>query len=642
MAQTCLRFSDTMPHPKVYGTFLVLVVAVNLMFIAPLLDSVMIGDDNWCFAQVKGAGLLQHKTLVELTWDDTLAWIKSGRWFPLASYRVPVFYYLDRFAYKATMILAIMVNILLLGYFIRVVSNSRWLALISMLLPPIFLQIRANYHDPILSYHFVMQFLVSFTLLSLVLFIKYLTNRNYVPFLASLFLYFISLLIYEVAYTFWILYFLTAVTLLGRSKIRFAIRSSSPFAILAGINIAITLILRSWFGTPYEGTQLNVSFTAWFITFLKQMYAGIPLSCSISSYKMERIVLYIKDCGFTDTVVLCCFWAILWYFISSQYVEELTIGEDKGPNKKWAFTGLALWVLPAPLIALSIKYQGELKWGYGYLPVYISYFGIMIIVSLLITSVYQFVKSKKSFLRSTVIAIVTAAGVFIVAMNYGGNRFGISSKSYSLHQRQLAIDALKDNLMKFVPAHSYILAPSPVDSRFVRMYAGISVKLASYLLGGLELGTGAKSVEEVFRPFLSSETGCYLFDQTAQPFLLRFESLLPGAGYAILGKVDRLSVFDSSIQGVASKEIYLYWHTPSRCVNPPHSVYAVGRWLDKDALEQGGLFKFDIGELDLIHVGSKGNVYKLPPNLLQGYADIKSLTMYGVSEDVGDSTFSKP
>ena len=131
-----------------------LVVAVNLMFIAPLLDSVMIGDDNWCFAQVKGAGLLQHKTLVELTWDDTLAWIKSGRWFPLASYRVPVFYYLDRFAYKATMILAIMVNILLLGYFIRVVSNSRWLALISMLLPPIFLQIRANYHDPILSYHF--------------------------------------------------------------------------------------------------------------------------------------------------------------------------------------------------------------------------------------------------------------------------------------------------------------------------------------------------------------------------------------------------------------------------------------------------------------------------------------------------------
>lgn len=461
--------------------------------------------------------------------------------------------------------------------------------------------------------------------------------------IASMFLYFISLLIYEIAYTFWILYLLTAVISLGPGKIKVAIRNSSPFVVLAVINIAITLILRSYFGTPYEGTQLDFSFTPWFVTFLKQMYAGIPLSCSISSYKIERSIFYLRDFGITDVVTLCSLWAILWYFISGQFIEELAIETCEGLNKEWTLIGLALWLLPSPLIALSVKYQAELKWGYGYLPVYISYFGIIIIVSFFITRLYRSIKSRKSFVRSTVIVIATAVGVFIVGMNYGGNRFGISSKDHDLHQRQLAIDALKDDLMKFVPEHSFILAPTPVDSRFIRMYAGLSVRTTSQAPGGIETAAGMKSVQEILQPFLYSESGDYIFDQPAQqPFLLRYEALPTGAGYAVLAALDRLSVFNSSIQGAASSKIYLYWHPPTRCVDQQRSVYAVGRWLDKDSLELGGVFKFDIGELDLIHVGSKGSVYKLPSNLLQGYADIKSLTMYGVSEDVGDSTFSKP
>jgi hypothetical protein len=642
MDQIFSRLGDTMSRQNIHGIFFMLVVAINFMFIAPLLDSVMVGDDVWYFAQIKGTGLLQNKNVVQLTWDDTIAWIKTGRWFPLASYRVPVFYYLDRFEYKAVMAFTIMINIVLLGYFTRIISNSRWLALISMLLPPMFLQIRANYHDPILSYHFVMQLLVSLTLVSLVLFLRYLKNRTYVPLCASLFLYFISLLIYEVAYTFWVLYVLTAVVFLEPGKIKSALSSSLPFALLAGINIAITLILRSWFGTPYEGIQLNSGFSPWLIAFLKQTYAGLPLSCSISTDKMARIVLYLKDCGLTDTLALCSFWAISWYFVSFEYMKELTTGTHEGPNKKWILIGLALWILPSPLIALSVKYQAELKWGYGYLPVYISYFGIMIIVSILISRLYLSVKSRKRLLRSTVIAIVTAAGCFTVAINYGGNRYGISSKSHDLHQRQLAINALKDNLMKFVPANSYVLAPSPVDSRFVRMYAGISVNLASPLLEGFELGTGAKSVETIFRPFLSSESGCYIFDQPAQPFIFRYESLPGGAGYAVLAALNRMSVFNTSIQGAASSRIYLYWHTPSRCANPPQSVYVVGSWLDKDSLEQKGLFKFDISKLNLINTGSNGNVYQLPSTLLPGYVDIRSLTMFGASEDVRNSTFWNP
>ncbi|MGO8820494.1 MAG: hypothetical protein ACLQO6_04615 [Desulfomonilaceae bacterium] len=433
MDQKICMSNDTMPRQKIYGTVFMLVVALNFMFIAPLFDSVMIGDDVWYFAQIKGTGLLENKSLLQLTWDDALGWIKAGRWFPLASYRVPVFYYLDRLEYKVVMALAITFNVIVFGYFIRVISSSKWLALVSMMLPPVFLQIRINYHDPILSYHFVMQLLVTFTLLSLVLFMRHLRNKSYGALFGSLLLYLMSLLIYEVAYTFWILYVLTAFIVLGPGKIKSVIRASSPFAALAGINIAVTLVLRSWFGTEYEGIQLNTSFTPWLVTFLKQVYSALPLSCSITQLKIQDIILYLKDCGFSDTLALSFFWAILWYFISSQYAEEIEIGKHERLNRKWALIGLALWLLPAPLIALSVKYQAELKWGYGYLPVYISFFGTMIIVCLLITRIYSSIRSKKKFLRSAVIAIMTAVGVVIVGMNYGGNRFGISSRNYDLH-----------------------------------------------------------------------------------------------------------------------------------------------------------------------------------------------------------------
>ena len=54
--------ADIMSRQKIYGTFFMLVVAINFMFVAPLLDSVMVGDDVWYFAQIKGAGLLQNRT----------------------------------------------------------------------------------------------------------------------------------------------------------------------------------------------------------------------------------------------------------------------------------------------------------------------------------------------------------------------------------------------------------------------------------------------------------------------------------------------------------------------------------------------------------------------------------------------------
>ena len=43
--------------------------------------------------------------------------------------------------------------------------------------------------------------------------------------------------------------------------------------------------------------------------------------------------------------------------------------------------GFGLWLLPAPLVALSVKYQRELQWGIGYLPVLIEVFGVALLLT---------------------------------------------------------------------------------------------------------------------------------------------------------------------------------------------------------------------------------------------------------------------
>ena len=47
----------------------------------------------------------------------------------------------------------------------------------------------------------------------------------------------------------------------------------------------------------------------------------------------------------------------------------------------WAALGLLLAVLPVPILCLCTRYQGAFDYGYGYLPVYIQYFGVALVLA---------------------------------------------------------------------------------------------------------------------------------------------------------------------------------------------------------------------------------------------------------------------
>lgn len=630
-----------MPDRKLYAALFSLIMIVNFAFISPLLNTGLIGDDQWALGPIKGAALLQNKSVLQVAWDDALAWIKGGRWFPLASYRVLVFSYMDRFTYKATTVAMILLNVALLGYFINFITRSRWLSLASMLLPPLFLQLQADFHDSMLSYHFLTQLIVTFTLLSLVLFARYLITGRLPLLISGLLCYLVCLLIYEVTYVFCVLHVLTALQFYRIRDLKSVMKSTSPFVLLAAANAAVTVFLRYWFGVHYHGVQLNYSLTPFLITFLKQSYAVTPLSFSLNRFLIPQALKYIQNCGLTDVIIICSAWAVLWSFISRQLLQD-----DPPSNvtlwSGWTLVGLALWALPGILIAMSPKYQLAMVWGNGYTPVYISYFGAMIVLTLFAATFYRAIMARGLFLKRAAVFFVTFFGTLVVAVNYSSNGLTVSKLRHSyLDQMQLAQDALIDGLMKFVPRNSYVIAPWPLDSRFIRLYGGMEAQVARPLWAdGTEEGVlDVKSIDAAFHQLKAADGRSYVFLEH-QPYMLRYEARAAGAGYAVLAPLERLCASGSAIEGALSKKAYVYWHKPTRCAWPPLSIWVVGNWVDKNTLKHKGPFRINVDELNLVVSGSGGKVFEVQSALMDDYIDVKSLTMVNALENLTDSKFT--
>jgi hypothetical protein len=73
---------------------------------------------------------------------------------------------------------------------------------------------------------------------------------------------------------------------------------------------------------------------------------------------------------------------LLVWFVGLTFVIWKAMSQRATPKTKETIPfGLTLWIVPALLIALPAKYQHELHFGLGYLPVFLEYFGAGIAVS---------------------------------------------------------------------------------------------------------------------------------------------------------------------------------------------------------------------------------------------------------------------
>jgi hypothetical protein len=548
-------------------SFAALIVVISILSI--ILRSGYISDDS-LNSLTRGCLIEANVSLFQFTYDIFNRWVTSvGRFYPLAWYVYALYFILNSlFLYKSAIVIFVVLDIVVFSYFIYSVTGSKYLSILAILLTPVFLQMRL-YHDPTLGFHLLLQLVLLYFMLSLILLLKYLKTANKLYLVLSLIFYLMDLMTYEISYPFFLVYIFVIYLNYNNKNTSQIVRLSLPFILAACGSLLITILIRVYYKIPFADASspyaLNLNTTAYAYTLAKQIYAAFPMSYYLSN-PSNIFAHNLGDLDFLSVEILLIF--VLYFGLCIHSAVNLVEEKPSRINHLLIY-GILFLVLPAIIISFSPKFQNELTWGIGYLPVYLSYFGLILISSYIVCKLsFKIISIDMNLFRMAALLFALII-VFICALNYSNNLNVIErSNSEWLYPRDIAEMSMKDGIFNYVPDGSILL----VDSfhgwdqpAFYLMYSDVKFKLilnsanlawarlpgtnSGFLSGGLPTGTLVSR---------SQEACLYNFSDADHVFYFRYDLISKNVGYVILGSIKDLYVSNERLLGVTSRYVYVY------------------------------------------------------------------------------------
>lgn len=645
------------------GYLIILGIVVNIINLSPVLDSPYLGDDSWRESCLAGVMSLTGSDFWDISWGSLKDYVQDGRWYPLVIFYYLVFYHLDLFQYKLGVIALIILNLLLMGFLSQILTKRKTALFLVLLLSPVFFQIRF-YHDPILSYYYLMQLEFLLIQLSLISFIKAIRENRVLYLSLSVMAYLATLLIYEAFYPFVLIYALVAYVELNPKQPSDIIKWSLPFLAVALFNLGIALSIRMYFRTSYAGTTISFDVLALSQTFLKQLFCAMPFSYilttggnfielgEINGFMISSIVLL--------SATWTCAWMLTWkFFFRNQ-------GHEAPSNLKRSLVlGMALFVLPAIVVSLAAKYQSELKWGIGYLPSYISAFGLLTILTAIVLRLATPIQKLSRPLTHSILAGTSVVGVALISLNFLANSMVIGAYNLAEHYpREFIENALRHGFLRNVPENSFVAFGYPLHSwdnpAFYKMHSGLTLQIVKPQGFDMDAQLGVMSYREAFEDYaaksngegdfydfsipkdsLKAFTGYSLEFKKAQgvtlnrriqvkpvnlvnqSFFLKYDAQSRDFGYAVLGKIERLRVVEGSDVTAISARAQIY----VKAAKPDGSarIKISGRRMGLQSLEFSEAFVIDESNLKLLVSDGDSKLFELVTSVPSEYIDLASL-----------------
>ena len=620
-------------------------LVLNALCLLPLLNTPFLGDDSWCESTIRGFTELTNISLGQLWWAVEKDYLKGGRWYPLVAYYYPLFYFTTRETYKALVIALILVNVWQFGALVRGVTRSASMAVMAMLMPPLFFQLRL-YHDPILSYYGLLQVETAFIFGSLSCFLKYLRTEKPAWLTGSAALYGLNLLTYEAFYGVFIAHVVLAYHRWGRLHYAKMAKALAPFVALTAINLLVMMALRTLGNVKYQGNQLNLDPWVWGATLAKQAVGAVPLSY-FATFREPLAGIFSTlppTALFFTCIASIAFFFGAWRWFKGGERADVASGE----LRVMALLGMILWLTPCVIVSGAAKYQQELKWGLAYLPVYLSYFGVI----MLLLAALEFLSQKLMplpRLRSALSLGLAASIACVFALNHMTNLFVVDSyRNAELRPRQLVETALKNGLFESVPTGAYVICGLPIrpwdTPAFYKMHSGRSVQIVR--VGALDMDDQlcALHIDAAFgwlnpgkkqklldfetsmrpRPAFAGYTSQFngyqgpilQFKKTSQVtstppevFLLRYSSSDEGSGIVVLGRVKKLKVGDERVLAAAASRVTVF----VECREAPtiDNIKVRAQLVNLRTLKPGPWFVVDEANLNRGAKNSTGIVFTL-------------------------------
>jgi hypothetical protein len=318
--------------------------------------------------------------------------MSEGRFYPLVwvPFRVVFNTFQEITQYRAYICTLVVFDVAIFFLLVRKLFGDARFACLAACLTLMLMQFRA-YHDPILSFYGLLQLVAAGTFLSLLALDRYLDGRGRGWLVASVVLYLSVMLLYETSYPFFVFH----AALIWRREPRWGdrLRAIWPFLRVFTFCLAMSLLLRwlsrgSLSGTAFK-YRMNLAPLDVLLAMTKQAAGALPLSHFLTDptglfASMKGLGGLFSWTGRADawaaaavTTALSC----LGLGLGPREDDTDTRRGGGGEFLPLVLGGL-IAVLPGLSISLTERYQREVSFsGRPYLPVYIQYFGMGLVLA---------------------------------------------------------------------------------------------------------------------------------------------------------------------------------------------------------------------------------------------------------------------
>lgn len=536
-------------------------LVMNGLALLPLLSSGFFADDIYN-SQIRGHMIQTDRSLWGVTYFYANAWLSGGgRLFPLAFYCYSVFYLLGNVVfYKAFIFCLVLGCISAYYYFLKRLANSEPIAIIAISLLPLMFQFRVGW-DPILSFH------ASYPLIGLMLFgsfnlfLRTLDEKQSLKNLwPAVILFLCTGLIYEVVYPMFLVFFTLAFIRLHNVKAAF--RVAWPFFAVTLCLVVASLIFRSQatgIGSTYK---MNMDIALYIKTYLTQMLGAVPLSYYF--FDPHSIFLNQPKKGLAIDFQTLFILAIAASFVVSFTYRQISTNVNEKINylKSGIFAiGLLLLAIPSSIISLSPKFQSQAL-GDAYLPVFLSYFGVSLLLGGGLASLHaRFIKMNSARVWMFPAALLIWLVIFI--LNFANNQLVVKTENARLwHPRVLLEDGLRNGLLTGINQKSILLVNGVDAWDHADEYSALT---------GLRFSVYRLNENRDFRPIFEAAGGSCVstvnqqiceFASDVPIYTVQIRHLTDGTGALMLARVQKAYQANGVVSSLISNDVTAYFRLP--------------------------------------------------------------------------------
>jgi len=424
------------------------IAILGFIVISPALWTGWAGDDAG-YSALRGILSADHISLGQAMLHAFDLWFfGNGRFYPIHIIeKYAIFYaFPNLVAYKVFLVATTLIVVEMFRRCVAAYATPAIAALSALIVVTLFSE--RGYHDSIISYNAMPQFVAALMLGSFMAYRRALVGGELSTRVVAIACYAVAALTYEDVYPLCLLYPLLA--LVARKSRREALLAAVPFVAIA---IALTLLAIVMRGAVHLSPGSNYATDLDPLTVARtatdQIVAAFPLSYWFFDphgiFGRSDVWDFLRNAP-VSPLLFVAFVFVAWFAVRDASRSAYRV-------QALVWIGAAVAVLPALPIALVLKYQHELRPGLGYLPVFFQVFGVALVIAAAAIAIARRYPSPRAL-------TATAAAIALIGTMTQATNLRLAREAQRSTATRAALERqLVDGLISRLPDSATIAVP---------------------------------------------------------------------------------------------------------------------------------------------------------------------------------------